>query len=165
MFDQRCVESFRHASFIALRNLVDLCLAQRASLLIISGDLVDGWDRNHKVGLRLVAELLRLEEHGTKVFWVRGTHDAESRIVTTLLLPAHVRELGVGRVESVVVEEFGVVLHGRSYPRRSTFENLLAGYPEPILGFLDVGMLHTSADGAVLDDGYAPCGRHGGGGV
>jgi exonuclease SbcD len=159
LVDRRCLETFRHASFLALKSLADLCLAEQASLLLIAGDLVDAWDRNHQVGLRLVSQLLRLEHSRTKVFWVRGNHDAESRIITTLLLPSHVRELGIDRVESVVLEDSGVVLHGRSYPRRSTFENLLADYPDPIPNLLNVGILHTSADGAVLDDGYAPCGR------
>jgi exonuclease SbcD len=159
LVDRRCLETYRLASFLALRSLVDLCLAEQASLLLISGDLVDAWDRNHQVGLRLIGELLRLEHSRTKVFWVRGNHDAESRIISTLLLPSHVRELGLGQVESVVLEDLGVVVHGRSYPRRSTFENLLAEYPDPIPNLLNVGMLHTSADGAVLDDGYAPCGR------
>ena len=53
LVDRRCLETFRHASFFALKNLVDLCLAERASLLLIAGDLVDAWDRNHQVGLRL----------------------------------------------------------------------------------------------------------------
>jgi DNA repair exonuclease SbcCD nuclease subunit len=111
------------------------------------------------VGLRLVGELLRLEHSRTKVFWVRGNHDAESRIIGTLLLPSHVRELGIDKVESIAVEDCGVVVHGRSYPRRRTFDNLLAEYPDPIPNLLNVGVLHTSADGAVLGDGYAPCGR------
>jgi exonuclease SbcD len=159
LVDRRCLETFRHASFFALKNLVDLCLVERASLLLIAGDLVDAWDRNHQVGLRLVGELLRLEHSGTKVFWVRGNHDAESRVISTLLLPSHVRELGIEGVESVVVGDCGVVVHGRSYPRRSTFDNLLADYPDPIPNLLNVGILHTSADGAVAGDGYAPCGR------
>jgi DNA repair protein SbcD/Mre11 len=159
LLDRRCLETFRHASFVALKNLVDLCLAERAGLLLIAGDLVDAWDQNHQVGLRLVGELLRLEHSRTKVFWVRGNHDAESRIITTLLLPSHVRELGIDKVETVVVGELGVALHGRSYPRRATFDNLLAEYPDPIPDLLNVGLLHTSADGAAPDDGYAPCGR------
>lgn len=84
LVDRRCLETYRHAGFLAPKSLVELCLAEQASLLVIAGDWVDAWDRNHQVGLRLVGELLRLEHSRTTVFWFRGNHDAESRIISTL---------------------------------------------------------------------------------
>jgi DNA repair exonuclease SbcCD nuclease subunit len=62
-------------------------------------------------------------------------------------------------VERVVLEPLGLCLSGRSYSKRCTEENLFAEFPAPIPSLVNLGLLHTSADGAKTGDHYAPCGR------
>jgi DNA repair exonuclease SbcCD nuclease subunit len=138
---------------------VDCCLARKPTLLLIAGDLIDHWIRDYQLGLRLIHELSRLEYSGTQVFWVRGNHDAENRVISALLLPEHVSELGLTGVEVRPIDSLGLMLVGRSYPKRCTEENLFAEYPHPKPGITHIGLLHTSADGATTKDRYAPCGR------
>jgi DNA repair protein SbcD/Mre11 len=157
--DRVDLTAFRHASFVALTALIDLCLSERVSLLVLAGDLIDAWERHHQIGIRLTNELLRLEPHAIRVCVVRGNHDAESRVIRDLLWPGHVKELGLSECESQVIAPHGVMVHGRSYPRRATHENLLAEYPPPVPGWINVGVLHTSADGTNALGNYAPCGR------
>jgi DNA repair exonuclease SbcCD nuclease subunit len=143
----------------ALVRLVEFCLERKPTLLLIAGDLIDHWLRDYRLGLRLVHELSRLEYTGTRVFWVRGNHDAEHRVIRALLLPEHVHELGLNGVERRRLEPHGICLVGSSYPKRCTEENLFAAFPKPDAAFINIGLLHTSADGASTNDSYAPCGR------
>ncbi len=151
--------AFRGSSFAALTALIDLCLVEQVSLLVLAGDLIDAWDRHHEVGIRLTNELLRLEPHAIRVCVVRGNHDAESRVIRDLLWPGHVKELGLTGCESHVIESQGAVVHGRSYERRATHENLLTEYPPPVPDWINIGVLHTSAEGSNVLGSYAPCGR------
>jgi DNA repair exonuclease SbcCD nuclease subunit len=151
------LEAFRGATRAALRKLVSLCLEEGAVLLLLAGDLVDGSGRDYKTGLFLVDELLRLRERGIKVVWVRGNHDAQSRFFGHLLLPDHVSELGLGGPETLVFEGLRLAIHGFSYRERSTRTNLVKGYPLPVSGFFNFGILHTSAEGREGHEPYSPC--------
>jgi DNA repair protein SbcD/Mre11 len=153
------LDAFRHSAFRTLGRLVDLCLVERADFLLLAGDLIEGAVRNYKVGLRLVHELSRLEDAGTQVAWVRGNHDAENRVIANLLLPSHVTELGLSGVQTKEFADRGVMLVGRSYDRRACCEDLLASYPPRHDTLCTIGLLHTSGDGAITGDRYAPCRR------
>src|SRR5262249_25240669 len=80
-----------------------------------------------------------------------------SRIVSSLLLPDNVAPLGLSGPETVVLDSLGVAVHGQSYAERATTDNLAAAYPAPVVGAVNVGLLHTSADGREGHDPYAPC--------
>ncbi len=156
-YDGAPVEAARGATRSALSRLVTLCVDEGVSMLLLAGDLVDAHGRDYKTGLFFVREMLRLRDSGILVFSVRGNHDAASRVVQCLLLPDNVTELGLDEPETIVVERLGVALHGQSYRERTTTENLASGYPRPVSGTLNVGILHTSATGREGHDTYAPC--------
>jgi DNA repair protein SbcD/Mre11 len=141
----------------ALERLVTLCIDEHADLLLLAGDLFDATLRDHKAGLFFVSQMLRLREHGIRVLSVRGNHDADSRIVPCLLLPDNVVEVGLDGPETVHLDDLGVAVHGQSYRIRATFENLVASFPAPVPGALNVGLVHTSAEGRAGHDPYAPC--------
>ena len=151
--------AFQFATRRTLKRLVDRCLAERAALLLLCGDLLDASNRDHKSGLFFVEQMQRLESIGTQVRFLRGNHDAASRIVRCWLLPDFVREVGLDKPTTERFDHLGVVLHGAGYRERSISENLLSGYPEPHSGYVNVGMLHTSAEGREGHELYAPCTR------
>lgn len=149
-------EAVRGASRRAFRRLVDLCLDERAALLLLAGDLFDGDWRDYSTGLFFLAELARLAEAGTRVVLVRGNHDAQSNVERALAFPAHVRELSAERAESWELDDLGVVVHGRSFPQRVVREDLVRRYPDAVPGAFNVGLLHTALDGREGHDAYAP---------
>lgn len=151
------VEEIRGATRRALENLVELCVEENAPLLLIAGDLFDGeWD-DYSTGLFFAAQMARLAEAGVQVVWVRGNHDAASRVVRRLRLPDNVRELSDKRPESVGFDDLGVVVHGQSFARGAVEQDLSKGYPPPRAGSVNIGLLHTSATGREGHDVYAPC--------
>lgn len=151
------VDTIRGATRRAFRNLVALCLETDAKLLLIAGDVYDGDWRDYSTGMFFVSELGRLRDAGCRVVVVRGNHDAASQITRHLELPGHVRELPMARPGSVRFEDLGVVVHGQSFKDRSTVEDLASHYPDPLSGFFNVGLLHTSLTGREGHHDYAPC--------
>ena len=156
-YESAPADEIRGATRRAFVNLVDLCLEERAGLLVISGDLFDGDWRDVSTGLFFAAQLSKLCEAKVRVVWIRGNHDAISQIRRSVRLPESVIELSHERAETRVLEELGVAVHGQSFARRDVSEDLAAGYPERIAGALNVGLLHTALEGRTGHDRYAPC--------
>ena len=91
-------------------------------------------------------------------FIIRGNHDAMSRITKELVLPESVK-LFRGRAEVVVIERDGlpVAVHGMSFADAQAPESLLPKYRPAVGGAVNIGLMHTSLDGAPGHDNYAPC--------
>jgi DNA repair exonuclease SbcCD nuclease subunit len=147
------------ADTLALRSLVDLCLTHQARFLLCAGDIIDGWCRDYMVALRFADELLRLRGAGCQVLLLLGNHDVRSRMLKSLPLPGFVRILGVRGPETRLFPELSVAVHGWSAPDVSPGTDTALLYPPPIAGYLNIGLLHTSADGRKGHVDYAPSSR------
>ena len=151
------VDRLRGATRQALENLVTLCIKEEAQFILIAGDLYDGDWNDYNTGLFFVRQMARLREAGIRVFLIRGNHDADSVITRQLSLPENTHEFSTRKAESVAVEALNTTIHGRSYGRKAVTDDLSAGYPTPVAGQLNIGLLHTSADGREGHERYAPC--------
>jgi DNA repair exonuclease SbcCD nuclease subunit len=151
------IEALRLATRSAMKNLIELCLEQGVELVLLAGDLFDDDWRDYSSGLFFASELARLREVGTKVVWIRGNHDALSKVTRQLKLPAGVYELSPRRPETLVFEELGIAVHGQGFAKAAMTEDLTRSYPAPLAGMFNVGLLHTSVDGREGHARYAPC--------
>lgn len=147
----------RRAPEAALERLVDLTLAERAELLLLSGDVFDGPWRDMRAGLAFAAACARLTRAGVRVAMIKGNHDAESVVADALSWPDGVRVFGANAAAIYELPELGAAITGRSFRDRDTSENLAAGYPRPRGGRFEIAMLHTSCDGRPGHASYAPC--------
>jgi DNA repair exonuclease SbcCD nuclease subunit len=147
-------EELRRCTRQAFANLVDLAIEEDVAFVVIAGDLYDGDWKDFSTGLFFAAEMQRL---GRPCFLVRGNHDAQSQITKRLKLPDNVHEFSSRKAESVIRRDLGVALHGHSFPDRAVPEDLSAAYPDPVVGLLNIGVLHTSADDPGEHATYAPC--------
>ncbi len=154
------VELAREATRTAVKNLVDLTLAEKADFLLIAGDLFDGDWKDFHTPLFLVNQLARLKERSVRAFIVLGNHDLQSELVPHVRWPENVTVFPSTQAGTCILQELGVAVHGRSYASAAITDDLAATYPPPIAGVFNVGMLHTNAAGASggADHGtYAPC--------
>ena len=151
------VERIRGATRRATENLVDLCLGEDASLLILAGDLFDGDWRDYATGLFFARQMSRLRHADIPVVTLRGNHDAASQVQKHLSLPDNVHELSTRKAQTIELEPLGVALHGQGFARRSVTNDLAAKYPRPIAGMLNIGVLHTCLTGREGHEPYAPC--------
>jgi exonuclease SbcD len=141
----------------AFTNLVSEAIQRQVQLLLIAGDLFDGDWPDYNTGLFYLLEMGRLERAGVQVVTLAGNHDAQSKISRSLRLPSNVHTLPVEQPGSVVLEEHQVIIHGQGFAEAATTQDLTKNYPDPVEGYFNVGMLHTSADGRPGHDHYAPC--------
>ncbi|MBK8907663.1 MAG: DNA repair exonuclease [Rhodospirillales bacterium] len=153
------VGELKGATRRAFENTVNLCCSEGAAFLVIAGDLFDGNWRDFNTGLFFVKQMARLRDAGVKVFLVRGNHDAQSRITKRLPLPDNVVEFPAAAPATKRLDDLGVAVHGCSFARPDTSDNLAARYPPPVPGYLNIGVLHTALNGREGHEPYAPCTR------
>ena len=150
-------DRIRTAPRAAFESLVERVIESEIDFLVISGDLYDGSWRDYKTGLFFAEQMGRLHQYRIPVYLLHGNHDAQSQITKPLVLPDNVNVFGVRKPETFRNEEINVVLHGQSYRQTAVTENLVPGYPSPIDGAFNIGVLHTALGGMGGHANYAPC--------
>ncbi len=153
------VAQLRNASREALRLLVDKAIEEEVAFLIIAGDLYDGDWKDHNTGIFFGQQMGRLRRAGIRVFVIWGNHDAESEMTKKLTLPDNVTVFSHRKPEIHILDELKVALHGQSFKDKAVVENLALGYPEPVAGHYNIGVLHTALEGYSAHATYAPCSR------
>lgn len=151
------VETLRTATRDAFDNLVGEAIAEQVDFMVIAGDLYDGGWKDFNTGIFFVAQMGRLKAAGILVYLLLGNHDAESEMTKRLALPDNVHKFPVGKAATFRLPELRVALHGRSFKEAATTENLALTYPDPVPGWLNIGVLHTALEGNSAHANYAPC--------
>lgn len=151
------VQQIRGAVRRAFENLVELCIHESVAFLLISGDIYDGDWKDYNTGLFFANQMARLKAHQIPVYMINGNHDAESQMTKQIRLPDNVSQLSTLHPETALLEEYHVAVHGQGYQTRAVTEDLSKNYPDPLSGYLNIGMLHTSANGREGHENYAPC--------
>lgn len=152
-------EQLRNASREALVRLTDRAIEEDVDFLIIAGDLYDGDWKDHNTGIFFSQQLGRLRRAGILVFLLYGNHDAESEMTKKLTLPDNVFTFGAQKPEVHRIESLNVALHGQSFRTKAVVDNLVLGYPDPVPGYYNIGVLHTALEGSSAHANYAPCSR------
>jgi DNA repair exonuclease SbcCD nuclease subunit len=153
--DPALAEVIGNATRAAFMRIIALCLDEGVDALLIAGDLYDGAQASMKTARFLTQQLRRLDAAGIETFIIRGNHDAESRITGQLVLPPSVTvfgaQAGVARRGKGALE---IAIHGISFARPHAPESLLGRFKAPLPGAVNIGMLHTSLDGAAGHDPF-----------
>ncbi|WP_321960387.1 DNA repair exonuclease [Paraburkholderia sp. J7] len=149
----------RNATREALRLLVDRAIEEEVAFVVIAGDLYDGDWKDHNTGIFFGQQMGRLRKAGIRVFALWGNHDAESEMTRKLTLPDNVVVFSHRKPETHVLDNFKVALHGQSFKDKAVVENLAVGYPSPVSGYYNIGVLHTALEGYTAHATYAPCTR------
>ena len=151
------LSAFARPRELPLSLLVDQAIEEEIDFLVIAGDLYDGTWRDYKTGLFFAERMGRLNHARIPVFLLHGNHDAQSQITRPLVLPDNVNVFGIRRAETFQIEELNVALHGQSFRQAVVTDNLVPGYPSPIDGAFNIGVLHTALGGMGEHANYAPC--------
>lgn len=141
----------------AFTKLVDVAIEESVDFMVIAGDLYDGTWKDYNTGHFFCREMGRLNKVGIPVYLLFGNHDADSEMTKKLALPANVHQFESRKPSTFRIEALKVALHGRSYKDAATLENLATGYPDPVAGWVNIGVLHTALGGNAAHANYAPC--------
>jgi len=147
----------RTATRDAFTRLVDSAIEEAVDFMIIAGDLYDGSWKDFNTGHFFCREMGRLNRADIPVYLLYGNHDADSEMTKKLVLPENVHVFETRKPNTYRIDKLKVALHGRSFKDAATTENLAAGYPDPIPGWLNIGVLHTALEGYAAHATYAPC--------
>jgi DNA repair exonuclease SbcCD nuclease subunit len=151
------VEQIRWAARRAFDNLVDLAIDEEVAFVLLAGDLYDGDWKDYNTGIYFVNRMGRLREKGIPVFMVSGNHDAASQITRALNLPDNVTLFSHKKIETRILDRYGVAIHGHSFPSRAVTDDLTRQYPQGDPALFNIGLLHTSLNGRPGHETYAPC--------
>ncbi len=151
------VQQLRTVTRDAFSRLVDAAIEEEVDFMVIAGDLYDGSWKDYNTGHYFCREMGRLNKAKIPVYLLYGNHDSESEMTKKLSLPSNVNVFESRKPSTYRIEALKVALHGRSYREAATFENLASSYPEPIAGWLNIGVLHTALGGYAAHQPYAPC--------
>jgi DNA repair exonuclease SbcCD nuclease subunit len=143
------------ATRAAFEAIIKKAIDERVDALMIAGDLYDGSTKDMRTGLYLADCVRRLSENGVHTFIVYGNHDAETvekppfpKIDTlTVFKP---------KASTYHFEDHQVAIHGASFRDNRVSEDMTETYPDPIEGWTNIGMLHTSLGGYSEHADYAP---------
>jgi len=147
-------ESLRAASRQVLARLVDAAIAHCVDAVLFAGDTFDRDVADVASRAALATELSRLARAGIPAVLIQGNHDAlldldrygpVSDALTVLTPEAPTFRIGE------------VSIHGMGFTATHMVESLLPRYPGPETGRWNIGLMHTSLDGAAGHDPYAPC--------
>jgi DNA repair exonuclease SbcCD nuclease subunit len=159
-YEGNASERIHTATREAFDRLIGIAIDEKIDFLIIAGDIYDGDWRDYKTGLFFASQMGRLNKAAIPVYLLSGNHDAESQITKRLVLPDNVSVFSSSRAETFRLSTLNVALHGQSFRHRDVTENLVAGYPEPLPGAFNIGVLHTGLGGLGGHENYAPCSIH-----
>ncbi|MGR3434563.1 MAG: metallophosphoesterase family protein [Shimia sp.] len=142
------------ASRAVLSRIVDTAIDRRVDALVLAGDVFDGAEPDLAARAHLTAELARLARAGIPTVLIRGNHDALLDLDRHGPVGADVHLLDRDRP---TVTLRGADFHGLGFDAPHSHESALPRYPAPTPGRPNVGLMHTSLDGAPGHDPYAPC--------
>lgn len=147
-------ERLQRASRDAFAALVDLAIAEAVDALVLAGDIFDSDYPDLRARAFLIAQLTRAAEAGVETVLIRGNHDAllDHRAHGDLGPGIHLLHRGA---PTVAIK--GAAFHGLSFESSHADRSFLPDYPAPQPGRLNIGLMHTSLDGAAGHDPYAPC--------
>ena len=147
-------ERLKNASRDAFAGIVDLSISEPVDVLVLAGDIFDNGYPDLKTRAFLVAQLSRAAEAGVSTVLIRGNHDAllDHRAHGDLGPNIHLLSK-----DNPTVEISGVAFHGLSFDKVRSTKSFLPDYPKPVPGKRNIGLMHTSLDGAPGHDPYAPC--------
>ena len=156
LYEGAPAHDMRQATRRAFANVIDLAIERSADFVLIAGDIFDGDWPDFNTGLYFASQLSRLADADIRVFLIYGNHDAVSKLTKSVPLPQNVFSFPAKAPGTEIIESLGVAIHGQSFAAEAITNDLAAGYPSPINGLLNIGILHTALSGREGHEPYAP---------
>lgn len=147
-------DRLKQASRDTFVEIVDLAISEQVDALVLAGDIFDNGYPDLKSRAFLIAQLARAAEAGVLTVLIRGNHDALLDHKAHGDLGPNIHLLHKG---APTVEIGDAAFHGLSFDAAHVAKSFLPDYPSPVPGKRNVGLMHTSLDGAPGHDPYAPC--------
>ncbi|MCE5313498.1 MAG: DNA repair exonuclease [Armatimonadota bacterium] len=150
----------KNATFVALDNIVELCLSRRVDFLVVSGDVYNSRDKSLRAQLKFRAALERLADAGISSYVVCGNHDPSGGWSASLDWPYAACFFSSTEAESRPVIRQGreiATVHGISYANPAVTENLSRRFARDNGSPFSIAVLHCNCGQSAPHEPYAPC--------
>ena len=154
--DSTTASQLQQACRRSLERIIETAIQHRVSAVLIAGDLFDWPVKDASAGLWVDSQFKRLQRESIPVVLIRGNHDAQSNARKVVHWSEGVHSFGSSSAETLILDSCGLAIHGQSFEARAETNDLASGYPNPVSGYFNIGMLHTSLAGSSAHDVYAP---------
>lgn len=147
------------ATFRAFDNVIDLCVGEQVDFLLVAGDSYEGPDITLRAQLHFQRGMMRLQQAGVQAYVIRGNHDPLNANLAHLDWPPNVHFFGP-KVTSEVYSKDGepqAIIHGVSFKRAKTEEDLALNFRRLDSPLFQIGLLHCSVGSYKEHEPYAPC--------
>ena len=154
--DEATASQLHRASRRSLEVIVQTAIQQKVSAVVFAGDLFDGPVKDAGAGLWVESQLKRLVRENIAVVLIRGNHDAVSNAARVIRWTDGIHELSSDAPQTILLDHARLAIHGQSFGARAESTDLAAAYPSAVMGYFNIGLLHTSLVGSSQHDSYAP---------
>ena len=154
--DEATASQLHRASRQSLETIVQTAITQKVAAVVFAGDLFDGPVKDAGAGLWVESQLKRLVREKIAVVLIRGNHDAVSNAQRVIHWSDGIHELSSDAPQTIRLDEARLAIHGQSFGARAESTDLAAAYPPEVMGYFNIGLLHTSLSGSSQHDSYAP---------
>lgn len=154
--DEATATQLHRASRRSLETIVQTAITQKVAAVVFAGDLFDGPVKDAGAGLWVESQLKRLVREKIAVVLIRGNHDAISNAQRVIHWSDGIHDLSSDEPQTVRLDDARLAIHGQSFGARAESTDLAASYPTAVMGYFNIGLLHTSLSGSSQHDSYAP---------
>ena len=156
---ENVAQALYSATFDSYKNIVDLCISERADALLVAGDIYDGADRSLRAQRAFIDGLRSLDSAGIRSFVCHGNHDPLDGWEARLDYPTGCHRFSADfQAIPVFTDEPGrALVYGISYPTRDVYENLVSRLGRVDERAFTIGLLHANVGGNADHALYAPC--------
>ena len=95
----------KDATFKSYKNIIDICLQERADFLVISGDIFDSEYKSLAAQIKFVNELKVLSDRGIPTYFICGNHDPLSSWLENLEMPEKVFRFNSSEVDCMTYQK------------------------------------------------------------
>lgn len=145
--------ALRDASRNVLSRIVDRAVEHRVDAVLFAGDTFDSGVADVAARAALAAAVARLDAAGIASVLIQGNHDA----LLDLGRFGPMKGLTQLTPENPTLRLGEASFHGMGFSAPHMPDSLLPQYPVREPGRWNVGLMHSSLDGASGHDPYAPC--------
>ena len=154
--DEKTAGQLHRASRRSLEVIVQTAIDRKVAAVVFAGDLFDGPVKDAGAGLWVESQLKRLVRENIAVVLIRGNHDAVSNAQRVIRWSEGIHELSSDAPQTIRLDDARLAIHGQSFGARAESTDLAAAYPSAVMGYFNIGLLHTSLVGSSQHDSYAP---------
>ena len=134
-------------AYLAFVRLLGAVHRANVDGVVIAGDVFDRSVRSDRALQTFQCALDEFHDAGLPTAIISGNHDVDAQLARRVRVASSAQWLDDEEPHTVIWDQLGIALHGQSVGHHNEHRDLADGYPPPVAGLINIGVLHTSLHG------------------